>query len=92
MRVMKSVYTRTRSSYLRPQTLTSQLPARDFWAKTLAASPGAETAASLTNILANISLKQELINQMIQSGNRTDQSFADYCTLLSDNFERGFTE
>ena len=52
----------------------------------------AETAASLTNILANISLRQELINQMIQSGNRTDQSFADYCTLLSDNLERGFTE
>jgi predicted nucleotidyltransferase len=52
----------------------------------------AETTASLTNILANTSLKQELINQMIQSGNRTDPSFADHCTLLLNKFERGFTE
>jgi hypothetical protein len=35
-------------------------------------------------------LKQELVNQMIQSGNRTDELFADHCALLLDNFERGF--
>ena len=51
---------------------------------------GAETTASLTNILANASLKQELVNQMIQSGNRTDEPFADHCALLLDNFEQGF--
>jgi predicted nucleotidyltransferase len=52
----------------------------------------AETAASLMNVLADASLKQELVNQMIQSGNRTDEFFADHCTLLLDNFERGFTK
>jgi predicted nucleotidyltransferase len=52
----------------------------------------AETAASLMNVLADARLKQELVNQMIQSGNRTDEFFADHCTLLLDNFERGFTK
>jgi predicted nucleotidyltransferase len=53
---------------------------------------GAETATSLMNILNAESLRQELVNQMIQSGNRSDESFADHCTLLLDNFQRGFAE
>ena len=52
----------------------------------------AETAISVANILTDVSLRQELLNQMIQSGARSDEFFADHCALLLDNFERGFKE
>jgi predicted nucleotidyltransferase len=54
------------------------------------ASP--ETAVSLAKILTIDTIRQELVNQMVQSGNRSDESFADHCVLLLDNFQRGFTE
>ncbi len=52
----------------------------------------AETAISVANILTDVSLRQELLNQMIQSGAKSDEFFADHCALLLDNFERGFKE
>jgi predicted nucleotidyltransferase len=51
-----------------------------------------ETVASITKLLADRDLKQELLNQLVQAGPRSDESFADHCALLLDNFQRGFTE
>lgn len=51
-----------------------------------------ETSASIANMLADPDLKRELLNQLVQTSPRLDESFADYCTLLLDNFQRGFTE
>ena|SRR5271167_2249435 len=51
-----------------------------------------ETAANLRKILATDNLRQELLNQMVQSGSRSDESFADQCTQLLDNFEHGVEE
>ena len=50
-----------------------------------------ETAASIAKMLANLNLKRELLNQLVQAGLRSGESFAGYCTLLLDNFQRGFT-
>jgi predicted nucleotidyltransferase len=52
----------------------------------------AENAISVANVLTDIRLRQELLNQMVQGGARSDKSFADLCALLLDNFERRFTE
>jgi predicted nucleotidyltransferase len=52
----------------------------------------AETAASVAKVLNDTSLKQELLNQMVQGGARTDDFFAAHCALLLDNFQYGFTE
>jgi predicted nucleotidyltransferase len=54
------------------------------------ASP--ETSASISKMLADPNLQRELLNQLVQTSPRLDESFADYCTLLLDNFQRGFTE
>ena len=51
-----------------------------------------ETAAAIVRILAETNLRQELLNQMIQSSSRSDRSFADQCALLLDNFAHGFRE
>jgi len=51
-----------------------------------------ETSASIEKMLADSDLKGELLNQLVQTGSRSDQSFSDHCTLLLDNFHRGFTE
>lgn len=51
-----------------------------------------ETVASITKLLADPDLKQELLNQLVQAGPRLDESFAGHCVLLLDNFQRGFTE
>jgi predicted nucleotidyltransferase len=51
-----------------------------------------ETAASIAKMLADPDLKRELLNQLVQTSPRSDQSFADHCALLLDNFQRGFTE
>jgi len=51
-----------------------------------------ETSASIAKMLADPDLKRELLNQLVQTSPRSDQSFADHCTLLLDNFQRGFTE
>jgi len=51
-----------------------------------------ETSASIEKMLADSDLKGELLNQLVQTGPRSDQSFSDHCTLLLDNFHRGFTE
>jgi predicted nucleotidyltransferase len=51
-----------------------------------------ETMASIAEMLADPNLKRELLNQLVQASPRSDQSFAGYCTLLLDNFQRGFTE
>lgn len=51
-----------------------------------------ETSASIEKMLADPDLKGELLNQLVQTGPRSDQSFSDHCTLLLDNFQRGFTE
>ena len=52
----------------------------------------AETAASLAKILTSNKSRQELVNQMVQSGNRLDEAFPDHCARLLDNFQRAFTE
>jgi predicted nucleotidyltransferase len=54
------------------------------------ASP--ETSASIAKMLADPGLRRELLNQLVQTSPRSDRSFADHCTLLLDNFQRGFTE
>jgi predicted nucleotidyltransferase len=54
------------------------------------ASP--ETSASIAKMLADPNLQRELLNQLVQTSPRLDESFADYCTVLLDNFQRGFTE
>jgi len=54
------------------------------------ASP--ETSANIAKMLADPNLQRELLNQLVQTSPRSDESFADYCTLLLDNFQRGFTE
>jgi predicted nucleotidyltransferase len=54
------------------------------------ASP--QTSASIAKMLADPNLQRELLNQLVQTSPRLDESFADYCTLLHDNFQRGFTE
>ncbi len=51
-----------------------------------------ETLASIAKMLADPNLKQELLNQLVQASLRSDQSFAGYCTLSLDNFQRGFIE
>jgi predicted nucleotidyltransferase len=51
-----------------------------------------ETAASIAKMLADPDLKRELLNQLVQTSPRSDQSFADHCALLLDNFQRGFIE
>ena len=51
-----------------------------------------ETAASIAKMLADPDLKRELLNQLVQTSPKSDQSFADHCALLLDNFQRGFTE
>lgn len=51
-----------------------------------------ETSTSIREMLADSGLKRELLNQFVQTGPRSDQSFADHCSLLLDNFQRGFTE
>jgi hypothetical protein len=43
-------------------------------------------------MLADPDLKRELLNQLVQTSPRSDQSFADHCALLLDNFQRGFIE
>ena len=54
------------------------------------ASP--ETSASIAKMLADPNLQRELLNQLVQTSPRLDKSFADYCTVLLDSFQRGFTE
>jgi predicted nucleotidyltransferase len=51
-----------------------------------------ETSASIARILADPDLKRELLNQLVQTSPRSDQSFADHCALLLDNFQLGFTK
>jgi predicted nucleotidyltransferase len=51
-----------------------------------------ETANSITSILTNENLKRELVNQMVQTGKRSDERFADHCALLLDHFQRGFAQ
>lgn len=51
-----------------------------------------ETVASITKLLADPDLKQDLVNQLVQAGPRSDEPFAGHCALLLDNFQRGFTE
>jgi predicted nucleotidyltransferase len=51
-----------------------------------------ETSASIAKMIANPDLKRELLNQLVQTSPRSDPSFADHCTRLLDNFQRGFTE
>jgi predicted nucleotidyltransferase len=51
-----------------------------------------ETAATLANIFETDRIKRDLVNQMVQSANRSDESFADNCTRLLDNFHHGFGE
>ena len=51
-----------------------------------------ETSANIAKLLADPNLKQELLNQLVQTSPRSDESFAGYCTLLLDNFQNGFTQ
>jgi predicted nucleotidyltransferase len=41
-----------------------------------------ETVASITKLLADPDLKQELLNQLVQAGPRSDESFAGHCARL----------
>jgi predicted nucleotidyltransferase len=51
-----------------------------------------ETSTSIAKMLADPDLRRELLNQLVQTSPRSDQSLADHCTLLLENFQRGFTE
>jgi predicted nucleotidyltransferase len=51
-----------------------------------------ETAASIAKMFADPKLKRELLNQLVQASPRSDEFFAGHCTLLLDNFVRGFSE
>lgn len=51
-----------------------------------------ETSAGIEKMLADPDLKPELLNQIVQTSPRSDESFADHCALLLDNFQNGFTE
>jgi predicted nucleotidyltransferase len=51
-----------------------------------------ETSAGIANMLADPDLKQALLNQLVQASPRSDESFADRCALLLDNFQSGFTD
>jgi len=51
-----------------------------------------ETAAKLEEILTDEALKDELLNQMVQSGGRSDDAFAQQCGSLLENFTKGFLE
>lgn len=51
-----------------------------------------ETSAGIEKMLADPDLKPELLNQIVQTSPRSDESFADHCALLLDNFQSGFTE
>ena len=83
------LYVRTSFPYLRPPDLTSRLPAHDSWAKTPVASQVRRLSASIAKMLADPNLKRELLNHLVQAGPRSDESFANHCTLLLDNFQRG---
>lgn len=50
-----------------------------------------ETSVGIAKMLADPDLKQELLNQIVQTSPRSDESFADHCALLLDNFQSGFT-
>lgn len=52
----------------------------------------AQIAATLIKVLDNVSLEQDLLNQMGQSRSRLDEPFANRCALLLENFHVGFTE
>ena len=51
-----------------------------------------ETSAGIAKMLADPDLKQELLNQLVQTSPRSDVSFANHCALLLDNFQSGFTD
>lgn len=51
-----------------------------------------ETVASIATMLADPSLKRELLNQLIQASPWSDEFFAAHCTVLLDNFQGGFTD
>ncbi len=51
-----------------------------------------ETSAGIAKMLADPDLKQALLNQLVQTSSRSDDSFADHCALLLDNFQSGFTD
>jgi len=51
-----------------------------------------ETSANIAKLLADPNLKRELLNQLVQTSSRSDESFTGYCTVLLDNFQHGFTE
>ena len=51
-----------------------------------------ETVAKIAKMLADPTLKRELLNQLVQASPRSDVSFASHCTLLLDNFQGGFTD
>jgi len=51
-----------------------------------------ETAANLETILTAEAWKDQLVNQMFQSGGRSDDAFAQQCASLLENFTKGFVE
>ena len=51
-----------------------------------------DTVTSIAKMLADPSLKRELLNHLVQASPRSDESFANHCTLLLDNFQGGFTD
>jgi len=50
----------------------------------------AQIAATLIKVLDNVSRKQDLLNQRVQSRSRLDEPFANRCALLLENFHVGF--
>jgi predicted nucleotidyltransferase len=51
-----------------------------------------DTVASIAKMLADPSLKRQLLNHLVQASPRSDEFFARHCSLLLDNFQLGFTE
>ena len=51
-----------------------------------------ETAAKLEEILRDKAFMDQLLNQMVQSGGRSDDAFAQQCAALLENFTKGFVQ
>jgi hypothetical protein len=78
--------------YLRPPDLTSRSLVRNSWAKMPAASQVRRPRRVSQNSWQILTKKEELLNQLVQAGPRSDESFAGHCALVLDNFQRGLSE
>jgi predicted nucleotidyltransferase len=51
-----------------------------------------QTRAKLEELLNDNALMEQLLNQMVQAGGRSDETFAQRCESLLENFRKGFLD